>query len=49
MATKKTESTEEINIVPDTVPDTAPDADPGLKMVKVRIPRTKKISIHAPV
>ena len=42
MATKKTESTEEINIVPDTVPDTAPDADPGLKMVKVRIPRTKK-------
>lgn len=42
MATKKTESTEEINIVPDTVPDTAPAADPGPKMVKVRIPRTKK-------
>ena len=42
MATKKTESTEETKIVPDTAPDTAPAADPGPKMVKVRIPRTKK-------
>ena len=50
MTTKKTDSTEEIKIVPDTAPDTVPDtapdtapaADPGPKMVKVRIPRTKK-------
>ena len=42
MATKKTESTEETKIVPDTAPDTAPAADPGQKMVKVRIPRAKK-------
>lgn len=42
MATKKNESTEETKIVPDTAPDTAPAADPGPKMVKVRIPRTKK-------
>ena len=38
MATKKNESAEETKIVPDT----APAADPGPKMVKVRIPRTKK-------
>ena len=42
MATKKNESTEETKIVPDTAPYTAPAADPGPKMVKVRIPRTKK-------
>ena len=38
MATNKTESTEEIK----TTPDTTPAADSGPKMVKVRIPRTKK-------
>ena len=38
MATKKTEPTEETKV---TI-DTAPAADSGHKMVKVRIPRTKK-------
>lgn len=42
MATKKTEPTEETKVTTDTIIDTAPAADSGPKMVKVRIPRTKK-------